>query len=634
MSSSSTTLSSGGDRSNPVAFDDNIINDSSHQEPHVLGNNRQVRQQNSPETPTPAQVQSKRGRGSGPVDLDESIVDDETTTPGDVSCQNHHHHIHAVDLDSLQDREEKFEMIWKEHEDEFLVWKENEKLHIAALKQALKSSSSFRHLKKHGQSCRRGINPSARSSMVTNDKFQVGKNMNEPYQELDEDRSNSAGSIDTYGFSCISVDSYGFSIKSKKRQDSSIDAKEEDSRFDLSPEAEATRFASSEASRARTIRRIKEVLKKDSDDSRSVEPIASKARGLRTLRLRSANYQKRAYRVEPVFSTVHEHEEFACVPLPEQSLKGLEEEKISEKETHKVIQKPRVTSQEVKKVYPFFDDVENCNLVVQIQNDPTDGTLSVVSDITNLSDKLFLQMKQNEESKWDDVSSVGLSGVEGRLEAVKSISLGTDNMIYVEEVEGRNTEIPPVYYDASIKTPPFLLKPTSSEKMENPNDTDPESKWDDVSSIGFVGVEGLRSARNNSPKECDNGHVPSVITSHYVEDRKNKGSSSEKVGGSQDIFRKPQGETTKSKTADVELNPTFSTVWAGESDTSSSSGNFVDPEIQLEKEVSNASVSSEDSKESSTTCILTTSDWIILAAVFFVLVAAIIIVVVYVFTNL
>ena len=127
-------------------------------------------------------------------------------------------------------------------------------------------------------------------------------------------------------------------------------------------------------------------MKKDSDDNSSIEPIASKARGLRALRLRSANYQKRAYRVEPVFSTVHEHEELACVPLPEQAPRGWEKEK----ETHNAVQKPGVASQEAMQLYPSLDDVENCKLVVQVQNDPTDGTLSVVSDITNLSDKLFL----------------------------------------------------------------------------------------------------------------------------------------------------------------------------------------------------------------------------------------------------
>ena len=143
-------------------------------------------------------------------------------------------------------------------------------------------------------------------------------------------------------------------------------------------------------------------------------------------------------------------------------------------------------------------------------------------------------------------------------------------MLYMEEVEGRDTDIPPVYYDASVKTPPFLLNPTFSEKMQESNETDLESKWDDVSSIGLIGVEGLRSARNNSPKECDNGHVPFVITSHCVEDRRNEKSLPKKVNRSQDIFRKlggKKGEKKKSNTAEVELNPTFSTVWSGESNT-------------------------------------------------------------------
>jgi hypothetical protein len=331
--------------------------------------------------------------------------------------------------------------------------------------------------------------------------------------------------------------------------------------------------------------------------------------------------------VEPVFSTVHEHEELACLDFPENSSKDLEENKITGMKMPKGCEKQESILQQTKELYP--------SEFIEVQNDPSDGMLSVVSDITNLSDKLFLRVEQSEDSKWDDMSSVGFSGAEGRPQTDKLIYLGTSYMLNMEEVAGRITDVPPVYYDASVKTPPLLYYPTLNDKFRVANDANPESKWDDVSSIGLTGVEGLRNIENRRPTR-DNGCVPVVITSHYMEDRNLKQTTIEKVDRSQEIFRKPTNDKKTAKSCGLEINPTFSTVQAEESDTSSSSGNFQyhDPEMQIEKEVSNTSVSSKNSKESTRSWVLTSHDWTLLAAMLFVTVVAIAIVVFYVYANL
>ena len=81
-----------------------------------------------------------------------------------------------------------------------------------------------------------------------------------------------------------------------------------------------------------------------------------------------------------------------------------------------------------------------------------------------------------------------------------------------KEVPGHNTEEPSLYFDASVKTPPkCYLDPEIRARLEQEKkisaSRDPcsnESKWDDLSSIGLLGVETINKrlkAQKTSPNE-------------------------------------------------------------------------------------------------------------------------------------
>jgi len=218
------------------------------------------------------------------------------------------------------------------------------------------------------------------------------------------------------------------------------------------------------------------------------------------------------------------------------------------------------------------------------------------------------------------------------------------DLLNTKEVEGFGEEGPQFGYDASVKTPPTYHLDTSLDvaEMQNTKDLNPESRWDDVSSIGLLGVEGLRKKgqRKSVRNDCDMP-VPLIITSGQVDkpnDNEMAGNNTERTKG---IFRSSKdNKKTKSAIADLEIdrNPTFSTVWTGESLSSHSSGPSNDPEMQLQKEVSNtSSVSSEDSKQPTIDmgkAILTPRDWIVVVVILILTVTAIVIVVAYVYTSL
>ena len=76
---------------------------------------------------------------------------------------------------------------------------------------------------------------------------------------------------------------------------------------------------------------------------------------------------------------------------------------------------------------------------------------------------------------------------------------------------------------------------------------------------------------------------------------------------------------------------------SGASSESDNAGEFVDPEMQMAKEVSSCtSEISENSKENSIdqTCKLTPRDWVIVAAIMLLIVTAVAITVFYVYANL
>ncbi|KAL3907792.1 MAG: hypothetical protein SGILL_008730 [Bacillariaceae sp.] len=576
-----------------------------------------------------------KGRGSGPVDLDDTVIDDsddtvETTEASSDDNQDNDTALepHPIDLDSLQEREENFSMIFREHEDEFLVWKGNEQLQKMALKNAQLSRS--RQPKKYGQSCRGGKNSFSHKCLpLQNDNFQGSDadrehtivfyegdavqeiKYNEPCEDDDQ-------SMDTYGFSLAeaSVDSYGFSVKGSNAR----------SRQSTDVSVSKTAVSTSEESRARTIQRIKEVLKKDQDqasqegDSSTVEGLGAKARGLRALRLRKNNYEK--------MNTVHEEEELQSPQAPVLSPRRLLQKQQEEGSSR----------EEQKEANGAIEYPGNFGLVVQIADDKADpAAQSVVSDITTLSDKLFLRVKPEPESKWDDVSSVGLTGVEGRPETPDT-SRRQDDPMYAQEMEGHNVENPPFSFDSDDKTPPFLFNPRGS----GPADT--EGKWDDVSSIGLAGVETKRKSRKDlpPPKPLE-VRIPSVISSSGSHpSRDSRHSHPQSVRKSQDVFRSQQvsDNNVNKKTkhsSQVQITRTFSTEPSGASFESDHSGEFVDPEMQMVKEVSSCtSEISDESKETSIdqTCKLTPRDWLIVAAILLLVVTAVAIAVFYVYANL
>ncbi|KAL3919980.1 MAG: hypothetical protein SGILL_003488, partial [Bacillariaceae sp.] len=404
-----------------------------------------------PVPPSPPRKDSLRS--SGPVDLDDTVIDDSTDeetqdtsfdeeAPSSSDTDDNYTDTdrgndtdtalnpHPIDLDSLQDREEDFSMIFREHEDEFLVWKGNEKLQSMAFKNA--QNNKF-----------------VESTEGNNEDTIV-------FYESSEQEVDDCQSIDTYGFSvAASVDSCGFSVAKESKP------KPRRSEQPKANSALSKTETSTEESRARTIQHIKEVLKKDQEekeetDNNTVEGLGAKARGLRALRLRSANYKLN----QKMMNTVHEDEELKSPDSPKRT-----NSKLAPMKPPSLPKKP-----EAHEETPSEEQKESSGPIeypgkygLEIQQDNT--AQSVLSEITTLSDKLFVRIKSETESKWDDVSSVGLTGVEGRPEPTAPAP-PQDNFLYSEEAKGWNVEDPPFAFDASVKTPPFPLDTCRVEKSE------------------------------------------------------------------------------------------------------------------------------------------------------------------------
>jgi hypothetical protein len=588
-----------------------------------------------------------------------------------------------VDLDAVHDREADFDMIWKEHEDSFFAWKngnkdgETKKFGNSSRKRseepsAFKASARKKRDEATNKSFRRGNAGGANLVPVTDIYQDLAKTSASATTELCRtDDVVSLCSMDTYGFSLSgeSMDSYGFSLvesidkygkfmKDRKRrvsQPTTGDEIQEDF-ADLIAEifplkgipvdsientdecfeeiavvADDTKInqptVGTEESRARMIRRINEILKREQSDTSTEEtPPATKARGLRAMRLKSRN---RAYGAigAPAFATVHEHEEMPSPPSA-----GQEESKAH-----------------FDGVPPLTDASEDTfGLVVQIREDHADWAQSVVSEISTLSDKLWIKTNPTAESKWEDLSSVGLNGVEVRSKKnVDAILVNPyDELEIVGEAEGREAESPPIYYDPSVKTPPFLFCQIADADafVENRDD----SKWDDVSSIGLTGVEGpagrkMAQTSNAQIAVVRTREEDSRILPQSKEKSRKNSDTTERNPNARSIFRTPSNNNHQPKKpsviSNIELNPTFSTVWVGDSDISGSidSHDPEDPEKKFRKEVSNTSTSS---KSKCQLCLrwksrsLTPRCWWIVVAISVLAVTAICIVVVYVYTSL
>jgi hypothetical protein len=146
-----------------------------------------------------------------------------------------------------------------------------------------------------------------------------------------------------------------------------------------------------------------------------------------------------------------------------------------------------------------------------------------------------------------------------------------------EETQGHNVKEPPVDFDASIKTPPgpFFHPDLRDEVKEISVSRDPsrsnESKWDDCSSIGLIGVETIHRSskpfktapRNNQSAAAS--VIPFVIRPR-PEDSDDSSSDEEEESrkARNDIFRKHVFHTDKeddNNEGQSEVSPTFSTLW-------------------------------------------------------------------------
>eukprot|EP00529_Nitzschia_sp_RCC80_P003325 CAMPEP_0113483012 /NCGR_PEP_ID=MMETSP0014_2-20120614/23214_1 /TAXON_ID=2857 /ORGANISM="Nitzschia sp." /LENGTH=1075 /DNA_ID=CAMNT_0000376545 /DNA_START=686 /DNA_END=3913 /DNA_ORIENTATION=- /assembly_acc=CAM_ASM_000159 len=168
------------------------------------------------------------------------------------------------------------------------------------------------------------------------------------------------------------------------------------------------------------------------------------------------------------------------------------------------------------------------------------------------------------------------------------------NIFYLQEVPPpeQNDENPNGFYDSSVKTPPNLYSDGNSSisdcEFEAPSESSDDGElegskyWDDVSSIGLVGAEAIAAAERGqeedkwvkktlriTPCRSRSSRVEETHEDVVFERRRQSSNSIRKKN--QDIFRRPTSERSKKSTDQVaaareeipnlELNPTFSTVW-------------------------------------------------------------------------
>eukprot|EP00529_Nitzschia_sp_RCC80_P003693 CAMPEP_0113505456 /NCGR_PEP_ID=MMETSP0014_2-20120614/35330_1 /TAXON_ID=2857 /ORGANISM="Nitzschia sp." /LENGTH=1073 /DNA_ID=CAMNT_0000400777 /DNA_START=450 /DNA_END=3672 /DNA_ORIENTATION=- /assembly_acc=CAM_ASM_000159 len=174
------------------------------------------------------------------------------------------------------------------------------------------------------------------------------------------------------------------------------------------------------------------------------------------------------------------------------------------------------------------------------------------------------------------------------------IDLIPGNIFYLQEVPPpeQNDENPNGFYDSSVKTPPNLYSDGNSSisdcEYEAPSESSDDGElegskyWDDVSSIGLVGAEGLAAAERGqeedkwvkrtlriTPCRPRSSRVEESHEDLVFERRRQPSNSIRKKN--QDVFRRPTSERSKKSTnklaaardeiPNLELNPTFSTVW-------------------------------------------------------------------------
>jgi hypothetical protein len=206
---------------------------------------------------------------------------------------------------------------------------------------------------------------------------------------------------------------------------------------------------------------------------------------------------------------------------------------------------------------------------------------SVVSDISTLSEKLSL--KTYLESKSSIFVCVadqdrGATGVMTCREEVEYHKL-----MEFKEPQGHNGEEPPLYVDASMKTPQrYYMDPKIQAQLKQRHKgqeinlsrypCSDESNWDDVSSIGILGVETINKRPTpHKTKSSDNYIAAAVSVIRFAirprpEDSDDSTTDQERENRNtrNDIFRKRVclvDSNDNDSEGHSEATPTFSILW-------------------------------------------------------------------------
>ncbi|VEU35920.1 unnamed protein product [Pseudo-nitzschia multistriata] len=604
---------------------------------------------------------TSNSRGNGPVDLDDSFSHD-TNIDGEDGTGNEPVEDSSIasassgkiDTDRLEVMKAEFRTIWKRHEDEFLVWKEviktterpAPKTKVSTFRKQSYRDDSNHYMEKvntlyggltvpvsGGSNGVHNQEDSVQEDSVTlvscssTDTFGYDREKKEEDFAMVENLS-SGGSTDQPDTRSVtesvdlksqatsrSLDTFGFSInnvtmnpleetsESPNHNDANSFAAAKDNQHGKEQNEEDPIQSHYAVESDRCILRRQ--------DKQEAVSMAAKARRLRTYRLRAGNRER------------NEAAKNANGP-------------------HRPI---IVVDEEAKPRHCGMLNVVKVNI-----NDKQNSCQSVISDLTNISEKLQFNIDHEPDGRWDKRSLKRLSV--GEQQGI-SVAVGDGNnhgMIEVKSCTRKESislreqmcpsvEEPELYkFDESVKTPPPYFKNSEiraqlehtsvfATQRNNGWKYSDESKWDDVSSIGLVGVETISTQFNQ--KHGSKFHIqsirsvnPSIPFAIQTRPEEDGTSSDEELGSpkgichifrnqlatidhnekdedssasltfsalwaeddSSRIKKKEEKSSTRKAHPQLKLNPTFSTVFTEDCDSSgdsSSSSETTDVKMQL-----------------------------------------------------
>ena len=438
-----------------------------------------------------------------------------------------------ISIDNIiYERSENFDMIWKEHEDEFLVWKsgsQHKKMNHNSMVTDVTTSASLTASNRYimsGESSRTGgVNELYNINLPVTAKAAASEEIDLVGEDDDMASKVTSSSLDTFGYP-TGFPNTAATIPSASLLPSNTSvvviapSSSPLSTPVVTPPSSEQQRQQQETNRNNVDGKEEEQETKRGDERINNEPyyssLASKARHLRALRLRAA-IDGANNRARLGGSPIEEEKESSSILVNNNVDYPSHYGHVIQ-----VTTRTRSNNNINNNTYRGGDEDNNSG--------DGDGTQSVISEITNISGKLFIKVDPKQESKWDDMSSVGFCVVERpqqkwqqrptttttaaaavdvyRILNVDDFDAAESN----EEVSGYDTDTPPLSFDGSVKTPPlcYLLNHNSSkaelEQQGNDNVEEEEkicyqqqddaeeysltNKWnDDVSSIGLLGAE-------------------------------------------------------------------------------------------------------------------------------------------------